>query len=483
MGRQIRCVPWLSQPHGAERRAAHDALRPLRMRVPRRVGGVVHRGGLSGGNAAPRISSLGTVEGARPAVQETLRTGMIQSRLLRRLGLLAALAAGYFVAGKVGLEVAYVHPSATVVWPPSGLTLAAFLLLGYEVWPAILLGAFLVNITTAGDVATSAAIAAGNTLEGLVGAYLVNRFARGHRAGGALVDRATPRALDPAPVARGCRAARVPRRRRHRRLRRAGAVEGQALSAGIPVRPAAVVGGVPVRAARRGDGRRTARRRRDLGDAARLRPLRPAAVQRIAAAAAGVPRGLGRHHSGAGRGRGGANRSRGPAAPAGGERSAHGTFQLPTTRARARRGNPAVVPHRSAVCGGADGSGRPQEGQRSLWPPGRQHGPAARGGSAAGLVPGDRHRRALRRGRVRAGAARDGGCGGVARGAARRRPGGAGRRAAAALRERRRGRASARRGHARGALERRGPLAVRQQGTPSQPEQRTRSLTPRPAPR
>ena len=89
---------------------------------------------------------------------------MIQSRLLRRLGLLAALAAGYFVAGKLGLEVAYVHPSATVVWPPTGLTLAAFLLAGYEVWPAILLGAFLVNITTAGSVATSAAIAAGNTL-------------------------------------------------------------------------------------------------------------------------------------------------------------------------------------------------------------------------------------------------------------------------------------------------------------------------------
>src|SRR5207253_9546666 len=79
--------------------------------------------------------------------------------------------------------------------------------------------------------------------------------------------------------------------------------------------------------------------------------------------------------------------------------------------------------------------------------------------------------------------ARDGGCGGVARGPAHRRPGGAGRRAAAALRERRRGRASARRGHARGALECRGPLAVRQQGTPSQPDQRTRSLTPGPAPR
>ncbi len=107
---------------------------------------------------------------------------MIQSRLLRRVGLLAGVAAGYFVAGKLGLEVAYVHPSATAVWPPSGLTLAAFLLAGYEVWPAILVGAFLVNITTVGSPATSAAIAAGNMLEGLVGAYLVNRFARGHRA-------------------------------------------------------------------------------------------------------------------------------------------------------------------------------------------------------------------------------------------------------------------------------------------------------------
>src|SRR5437667_33037 len=182
MGRQIRRVPRLPQPHGAERRAAHDALRPLRVHLPRRVGGVVRRGGLSGGNAVSPISSLSTVEGARPAVLETLRTGMVQSRLLRRLGLLAALAAGYYVAGKLGLEVAYVHPSATAVWPPTGLTLAAFLLAGYEVWPAILLGAFLVNITTAGSVATSAAIAAGNTVEGLVGAYLVNRFARGHRA-------------------------------------------------------------------------------------------------------------------------------------------------------------------------------------------------------------------------------------------------------------------------------------------------------------
>lgn len=107
---------------------------------------------------------------------------MIQSRSLRRLGLLVALAAGYFVAGKLGLRVAFVNPSATPVWPPTGIALAALLLAGYGVWPAVFVGAFLVNVTTAGSVATSIAIAAGNTLEGLVGAYLVNRFARGRRA-------------------------------------------------------------------------------------------------------------------------------------------------------------------------------------------------------------------------------------------------------------------------------------------------------------
>jgi hypothetical protein len=45
--------------------------------------------------------------------------------------------------------------------------------------PAIFVGAFLVNLTTAGNAATSVAIAAGNTLEALAGAWLVNRFGGG----------------------------------------------------------------------------------------------------------------------------------------------------------------------------------------------------------------------------------------------------------------------------------------------------------------
>src|SRR5216684_1299803 len=104
---------------------------------------------------------------------------MVRSRYSRNLTVLAALAAVYFVAGKLGLKLAFVSASATAVWPCTGIALAAFLMLGYRVWPAILTGAFLVNLTTAGSVATSMGIAVGNTLEGVVGCYLVTRFAGG----------------------------------------------------------------------------------------------------------------------------------------------------------------------------------------------------------------------------------------------------------------------------------------------------------------
>src|SRR5438309_1675776 len=85
----------------------------------------------------------------------------------------------YFLAGKLGLKLAFLHASASPVWPPAGVALGALLVLGYRTWPAIFVGAFLVNVTTAGNFGTSLAIGAGNTLEALCGAWLVNRFAGG----------------------------------------------------------------------------------------------------------------------------------------------------------------------------------------------------------------------------------------------------------------------------------------------------------------
>src|SRR5256712_2878506 len=103
----------------------------------------------------------------------------MQSRAFSGLPVIGLLTLVYFIAGKFGLMLASLHPSASPVWPPAGIALAALLVLGYRAWPAIFVGAFLVNIITEGNVATSLAVASGNTLEAVCGAWLVNRFAGG----------------------------------------------------------------------------------------------------------------------------------------------------------------------------------------------------------------------------------------------------------------------------------------------------------------
>ncbi|MEA2988254.1 MAG: hypothetical protein QOG83_965, partial [Alphaproteobacteria bacterium] len=92
---------------------------------------------------------------------------------------LCIIGAVYFALAKGGLALASIHPSATPIWPPTGLALAAVLLRGFRVWPAILLGAFAANATTAGSLATSAAIGFGNMIEAILGAYLINRWSGG----------------------------------------------------------------------------------------------------------------------------------------------------------------------------------------------------------------------------------------------------------------------------------------------------------------
>src|SRR5213593_3160418 len=97
----------------------------------------------------------------------------------RRVLLLGALFLVYVAAGKFGLSLAFVNQSATAVWPPTGIALAACLLAGTWVWPSIFAGAFVVNITTSSALPPSLAIAGGNTLEAIAGAWLIDRMARG----------------------------------------------------------------------------------------------------------------------------------------------------------------------------------------------------------------------------------------------------------------------------------------------------------------
>jgi PAS domain S-box-containing protein len=89
------------------------------------------------------------------------------------IGLLAVL---YFTAAKLGLTFASSHPNVSPVWPPSGIAIAALLLLGYRAWPGIFIGAFLANFLTHTVVLGSLAIATGNTMEAVAAAFLLQRI-------------------------------------------------------------------------------------------------------------------------------------------------------------------------------------------------------------------------------------------------------------------------------------------------------------------
>ncbi len=91
----------------------------------------------------------------------------------------------YFVAARLSLLLAFENTTASPVWPPAGIGLAAILLLGKRIWPGILVGAFCANaVVLLGDGRTDAVHAVlvaaltgiGNTLEAVAGAYLLARF-------------------------------------------------------------------------------------------------------------------------------------------------------------------------------------------------------------------------------------------------------------------------------------------------------------------
>jgi PAS domain S-box-containing protein len=87
---------------------------------------------------------------------------------------LIAVSAAYVVTALLGLELAFAHASITAVWPPTGISLAALVIWGYRIWPGVAVGAALANTFT-GDAPAVAVpgITIGNTLEAVLGAYLL----------------------------------------------------------------------------------------------------------------------------------------------------------------------------------------------------------------------------------------------------------------------------------------------------------------------
>src|SRR3989338_8598335 len=112
-------------------------------------------------------------------------------RLLRSNFTLAVI---YFLTARLGLSLAQSTEQVTTIWPASGIALAALLVWGYRVWPAILLGAFAANVFADEGLLTALGIATSNTAMGLAGAYLLkeklgfqNNFSRVRDVGTFLV--------------------------------------------------------------------------------------------------------------------------------------------------------------------------------------------------------------------------------------------------------------------------------------------------------
>jgi len=79
----------------------------------------------------------------------------------------------YFITARFGLGIHAVNHFATLIWPPTGIALAALFLFGRNLWPAVALGAFFVNLYVGAAIPVALGIALGNTLEAWVGAYVL----------------------------------------------------------------------------------------------------------------------------------------------------------------------------------------------------------------------------------------------------------------------------------------------------------------------
>ena len=86
---------------------------------------------------------------------------------------LAIVALAYYLTAQLGLRLALVHGQVTPVWPPTGIAVVAFLVLGYRMWPAVAAGALATNLPLGPSPAGAAIIAAGNTLAPLAAAAMM----------------------------------------------------------------------------------------------------------------------------------------------------------------------------------------------------------------------------------------------------------------------------------------------------------------------
>jgi integral membrane sensor domain MASE1 len=98
----------------------------------------------------------------------------------RRLSIVVVLAGAYVLVARFGLAMDAVSGFATLVWPPTGLSLAALLLVDEDAWAGVAIGAFITNAWAGASVPVAVGIALGNTLQAVAAAWALRRFADFH---------------------------------------------------------------------------------------------------------------------------------------------------------------------------------------------------------------------------------------------------------------------------------------------------------------
>src|SRR5262249_38210977 len=77
------------------------------------------------------------------------------------------------LAGEAGLAIPFTSGNVSPFWPLAGVALAAMLLFGYRIWPAVAVGAFIVNFFSTVPHVAALGLALGNTVGPLCGAWLL----------------------------------------------------------------------------------------------------------------------------------------------------------------------------------------------------------------------------------------------------------------------------------------------------------------------
>src|SRR6185503_5948554 len=118
---------------------------------------------------------LHSLTGMGEMVVTRFERARVAGRFAPYAGAVALVAAAYYLAGRLGLELAYLDGAVAAIWPPAGLGLAVLYLYGVRLWPGIVIGDLLLaDFST--PLGTVLGQTVGNTIALIADAVLLRRL-------------------------------------------------------------------------------------------------------------------------------------------------------------------------------------------------------------------------------------------------------------------------------------------------------------------